>query len=63
MNLWDYYEWEIKKSGRGVNYTLKIASTTGKWFQQYVGGIHYYFTNNYMLIFTMKKCEEISCEE
>ena len=30
----DYCEWEAKKFGHGVNYALKIANVTGKWFQQ-----------------------------
>ena len=34
MNLWDYYEWEAKKYGHGVNYALKITNATSKWFQQ-----------------------------
>ena len=28
MNLWEYYESEAKKYGRGVNYTLKITNAT-----------------------------------
>ena len=28
MNLWDYYGWEAKKYGRGVNYVLKITNAT-----------------------------------
>ena len=28
MNLWDYYKWEAKKYGHGVNYALKITDAT-----------------------------------
>ena len=28
LNLWDYYEWEAKKYGCGVNYNLKITNAT-----------------------------------
>ena len=31
MNIWDYYEWETKKYGCGVNYTLKITNAIGEW--------------------------------